>query len=119
MRDPLDFVRANVRAESLCSDVVAAWISECGVPVGIGRVGQLRAWTQDGVLNGATKAAEQIGLSDIDPKLAQEGDVAVGVLPNGDHALGIMRAGKFLVAASGTVAIHSGEILKAWCVPCR
>ena len=116
--DPLDFARAHVRPRSLCSDVIVAWIEAHGVAVSIGPVGQLRFWKEQGVLRGAVEAGRIIGLPEIAPSLARDGDIAVATLPHGEQALGLMRANRFVTAASGQVAIYSHGIVKAWSIPC-
>lgn len=114
MDDPLEFARAHVRARSLCSEFVVDWLRSRGVEVGVDPREQLRFWLKDGTLSATESIGEQLGVAEISPLLARDGDVAVVTLPNGEQALGVMRSGCVVTAASGHVAVYSEGIVKTW-----
>lgn len=118
MADPLEFARAHVRARSLCSEMVVAWLAAHGIDAGLSRRAQLKAWRDQGALEAATAIGARLGLEEIPLAAARDGDVAVAIAPTGQAALGLMRAARFVATASGAIVICDGGILKTWRIPC-
>lgn len=111
---PIAFFRAfPMRADAICSEPVVAWAHYRGRRP-VSRFSQLRLWRRFGADAGAEIVARRMGLAEIAPNEAREGDAVLLRCEDEARVLGI-NSGAFNVAATGG-RIHVGrfEIVRAW-----
>lgn len=113
MLDPYKVMRSAVRADSICSETVGAWLEANGIRNPFSRRRQLALWARVNVFQGAAAAAERIGLKRIHGGCARTGDVVL-FQQAGGITLGVVRDGLVVAAAGGKVAIHRAQFLAAW-----
>ena len=112
------FVRAFPQTkETLCSEVVAAWLQSRGLPR-ISRCEQIATKGRHGTDGGADLAATRIGAQEIAPGDVQDGDIVLVPCAEGNRVLGI-HIGEGMTVMAGFGAVHIGAfvVARAWRLP--
>jgi hypothetical protein len=97
--------------ETLCAEVVAAWLRSRGVAVPYERGQMLRMWRR-GVGAGAAIAARRLGFSRVEEP--RSGDVVLLMQADGSEILGACAGDVCVAAGGGAVAITTDAPLAAW-----
>ena len=113
------FVRAFPQTdETLCSEVVAAWLHARGAMERLSRRAQIVTRGRHGTDGGADVFAARIGAREIEPADVAEGDVVLVPCADGNRVLGIhLGGGMTVMAGFGTVHIGQFVIDRAWRLP--
>lgn len=107
-------MRAAVRAESLCSEAVGAWLEANGIENPFSRRRQMAIWARGvNVFQAAAAAAQRIGLERIHGGCARDGDVVL-FQQAGGITMGVAYRGNALAAAGGKVVVQRAQFLAAW-----
>lgn len=113
------FVRAFPQTrQTLCCEVVAAWLSAHGLMQAIPRRAQIVMQGRLGAERGAQAIAARIGARTILPSTACAGDIVLVPCVAGNRVLGLhLGEGMSVLAGFGTVHIGRFVVERAWRVP--
>lgn len=112
MADAIAFFRAFPQTrETLCCEVVAAWLEGQGVPIPYSRPVMLRMWRR-GVRAGADAAARRLGFELVAD--ASAGDIVLLLQSDGSEILGVCAGAAHVAAAGGAVLITTERPLAVW-----
>lgn len=112
MPDAISFFRAFPQTrETLCCEVVAAWLEQRGLRIPYTRTQMLRLWAR-GVGDGADVAARRLGFVAVEQPRA--GDVVLLEQVDGSHILGVCAGPAHVAASGGGVLITTDRPLAAW-----
>lgn len=112
MPDTIAFFRGYPQTrDTLCCEVVAAWLEERDLSIPYSRAVMLRMWRR-GVRVGADAAARRLGFAPVEESRA--GDVVLLAQSDGSEILGVCAGPAHVAAGGGAVLITTERPLAAW-----
>jgi len=114
---PIDFARLPASRFETCAGFVARWLQAIGWPRTPTRREIMRAWDENGALNGCAAWCELIGLQRSAP---WPHCIAVAEQAGGGLLVGVIdENGYFVTRAFGTMIVAKLRIIAAWRIPAK